>query len=269
MRSTGSAGKASAEYLRGIALPVADFAPAMDSPTRAVWRAAGLFCHMIFCILRYLWAAARHGFSPALGATHAHRFARSVNRLLGIQVHMRGPAPRKGTLIVANHRSYIDATAVLDQTMAGFLAKSEVESWPVIGLGTRLGGTIFVQRDNAESRKAARRLIAERLRQGLSVVVFPEGTTHRGPDVLPFKKGVFHIAAEGRIPVTPLAITCEQPTDAWIGAESFLGHFLRVFVRKRVHINVHCGPVFVDSDPDALRNAAWEWITQACLCDEQ
>jgi 1-acyl-sn-glycerol-3-phosphate acyltransferase len=220
---------------------------------------------MITCIVRFLFEAILRGFSPSLGVLHAHKFAASVNPILGIEARTLGTIADKTALIVANHRSYIDATVLLEKVTASFLAKAEVASWPVLGLGTKLGGTLFVKRENRASRKQARKDIADRLGRGISVVVFPEGTTHQGPEILPFKKGVFFIAAKGGIPVVPAAITYEEPADAWVGEESFIDHFLRVFARKKIRVQVRFGPVLSESNPEILQGEAWDWINRGCL----
>ena len=132
-------------------------------------------------------------------------------------------------MLVANHRSYIDIVAILSQVPCSFLAKAELLKWPVFGPAAKHGGTIFVDRDNADSRYDSRSQIAAVLEKGVSVVVFPEGTTSAGPGLLDFRKGVFHIAAERALRITPVMILYTDPSTAWTGTRDIHPAFFTGF----------------------------------------
>ena len=93
--------------------------------------------------------------------------------------------------------------------------------------------TIFVDRTNQESRRQTREDVKDRLNEGYSVIVFPEGTTYQAPDLGKFFPGMFFIAAEGEIPVIPAAIEYLDPEDAWAGSESLLQHYFRAFGKAK------------------------------------
>jgi len=116
-----------------------------------------------------------------------------------------------------------------------------------------------VDRKNPESRQKSRTEVASRLAQGVSVVVFPEGTTTAGPGLKPFRTGSFQGAAGGEIPVVPVAVVYVHREDAWIGDDTFVGHFLRVFSRPRTDIFLAFGPQLRSSETATLQQQAWDW----------
>jgi len=188
-----------------------------------------------------------------------HRWSRSLNRALGLEVTMVGEPPSETALLASNHRSYMDITAIGACLPVTFLAKSEVARWPLIGPGCKLVSVVFVERDSAASRWKAREEIASRLQSGVSIAIFPEGTSFEGPGLLSFRPGVFSMAAD-RFPVVPVAVSYEKTSDAWVGNDAFLPHFLRTFSRPRVHVTVGFGPVIRNKDPERLRRSVWRWI---------
>ncbi len=126
---------------------------------------------------------------------------RLVLGALGVEVRVRGtPPPRQG-LLVCNHLSYLDIPAICSVAQAQFVSKLEVKSWPVFGWFATAGATIYV---NREKRSEVGRLsteIKERLDQGALVVLFPEGTSSDGREVLPFKSSLLEPAVGSRHPI--------------------------------------------------------------------
>ena len=177
-----------------------------------------------------------------------------------MEVEIEGTPPRMGALLVANHRSYIDIAVLGAQQPMLFLAKAEVAEWPVVGYGARRAHILFVKREDPASRAASRELLRQRLSEGVSVTVFPEGTSTRGPGVLPFRPGSFQIVSGTMLPVVPVAIQYEDPEDAWYGDASFLSHFLDRFGRPRLKARVAFGPPLRHADPRQLREQCERWV---------
>src|SRR5258708_4712546 len=73
------------------------------------------------------------------------RTGRHVGRIFQLQIQSSGTIPKRG-LLISNHVSYVDIIALLSLAPAMFVAKSEVKSWPVMGLMAQLGGTLFIDR---------------------------------------------------------------------------------------------------------------------------
>jgi 1-acyl-sn-glycerol-3-phosphate acyltransferase len=128
--------------------------------------------------------------------------------VLGIELHVRGTPPVRGPmLLVANHISWLDILVVHASRHCRFVSKSEVEHWPLIGTLATGGGTLYIER---ESRRHAMRVVhdmAESLRAGDVLAVFPEGTTSDGRALLPFHANLLQAAISAEAPVLPVALS--------------------------------------------------------------
>lgn len=174
---------------------------------------------------------------------------RAILRALGWRVNVRGGmAAGRPLLLVSNHVSWSDIMVLSAHGDVTFIAKSEVGSWPLLGALARLQGTVFVERGNKRSVGAQAAAIAERLKRGDALVLFPEGTTADGNRVLPFKSSLFgaldlSTPAGGAAGVTvqPVAIAyaglhglpmshAERAVASWIGDQSLPAH-LRLLAR--------------------------------------
>lgn len=186
-------------------------------------------------------------------------------RVLGVRVTVKGLQPSYApSLFVGNHWSYFDPVATLHFIKADPVAKAEVKYWPIIGQGADATGVLFVKREDPESRKTIRNQLADNIKNGRSVLIYPEGTTTNKRNTLPFKKGTFIVAANHQLPVVPIAILYDDIHDAWIGDDTFLPHFLRSFGKKETHIQLFFGPVFRSDNPEILIEESRSWINQ-CL----
>jgi len=203
---------------------------------------------------------ARSGDCVHAASRHGHTWARRLVASLGVEIEVRG-APLPGPqLLLGNHRSYIDILAVLAVAPCGFLAKAEIGRWPLFGAAARLHPTVFVDRDDRDSRKRAREGALAILQRGLPFAAFPEGTTCRGPGVLPFFPGLFRVAEQYDFPVVPFAIEYEDRGDAWVDDDPFVGHFLRTFGKPRVRALLSFGPALRRRPAEELRRSAADWI---------
>lgn len=111
-------------------------------------------------------------------------------------------------LYVSNHRSMLDITLMLKyiKKPAVFMGKESVSKWPVIAWWMALQDTIFVDRDSPrEGMKAVKRAI-DYLKDGRSIILFPEGTRSKTADMLPFKKGSVRMAQKAGVPIVPIAV---------------------------------------------------------------
>jgi len=185
---------------------------------------------------------------------------KSVRFVLNIRVKYLGNRPSEPGLILSNHRSYIDIVLIPSKTPYVIVAKKEVSKWPIIGLAAKAIKVIFVDRDSAENRRRVREQIISRLKEGLSVLIYPEGTTFEGPGILPLKPGMFRVAANEGLKIFPVAIEFKDKDMAWIGDDTFLLHFFKAFSNWRVDVDVSFGPVISGSDEKQLREETFKWI---------
>lgn len=246
---------------QGLSIPLPSLAiDRRRSRLRSWYRLAWLLSVTMWASLRFVVASAVRGKNPDRVTRHGRRWTSGLVRGLGLDVRMSGSLPEGGCLVVANHRSYIDIAPLYAAVPGFFLAKAEVAAWPVLGWAARLGDTVFVARSDAESRRRSRAELAERLRRGHRVLVFPEGTTHAGPGILPFRPALFELAAREDLPVVPVAIEYDDAADAWVGDDTFVRHFLDRFAEPRMSLRLTIGPALRHVDADMLRSRAEEWI---------
>jgi lyso-ornithine lipid O-acyltransferase len=231
------------------------------NPVRAVRRLVGLARVCAKGCYRVISRSVREGWSAPMVAVESQIWAQRLLSSCNIIPRVHGELPNVAAVFVANHRSYIDIAVLNASLPCSFMAKSELASWPVIGYTARKGNVIFVKRADRDSRRRAREAVATRLLEGISTVVFVEGTTHAGPGILDFSPGIFVMAAGNNFPVVPIAFDYPEPEDAWIGNDDFVSHFLRVFSKREVRAEMSVGPVLQDSDPEKLRDAAWNWVS--------
>ena len=203
------------------------------------------------------------------GRSVAHKFfnifLRGTHKISGLDIKWHGAPPNDPHVIMGNHRSYADAVVLPVSFPVVFVARHETKSWPIIGWGATLIGTIWVKRDKKESRRATREALKERLNNGYGIVIFPEGTTAMGPELLPYHKGMFYTCAEHGFPIAPAAIEYEDPDIAWVNAEWFIPHALKHFGKRRVVVHVSFGPSFRGTDAEKLLVDVRDWTQEECL----
>ena len=196
------------------------------------------------------------------GIRHRQQFCQVLMPILGIQIIKEGKAAYNNVLFMANHRSYIDPFIFVTHFDTLGLAKAEVRNWPIIGFGLTITGTYFVKREEQTSRQAARKGIAHTIKNGYSMLLFPEGTTSDSPTTLPFKPRTFQMAAENKINIIPIAIEFKDPKDAWIGDDTFIPHFFQTFAKRKVICEVHYGPPMWEENEIVLKTKVQSWINQ-------
>jgi len=134
-------------------------------------------------------------------------WARELLRLWRIDLQVHGEPPLQGpVLLVSNHISWLDIVVMHAARYCRFVSKADVKSWPVIGTLASGAGTLYITR---ESRRDALRTVhhmADALKQGEVLAVFPEGTTSNGLALLPFHANLLQAAISADAPVQPVAL---------------------------------------------------------------
>ena len=116
----------------------------------------------------------------------------AICRALNISVYLNGRLPvGKPMLIVSNHPGILDPWILSSRLVVSFVAKIEMSRWPVFGPIGQACGLLFADRENRMQTSALIDRIQDRMRKGVAVLVFPEGTTSGVDKVLPFKTGAF------------------------------------------------------------------------------
>ncbi|MCD2188685.1 lysophospholipid acyltransferase family protein [Actinomycetospora soli] len=168
----------------------------------------------------------------------------------GVTVRVTGPRPVAGSLVVANHVSWLDVLALNRITPVRMLAKVEVRTWPLIGAMAARVGTVFLERDRLRALPAAVAAVADALRDGGCVGVFAEGTTRCGRDLGRFRPAAFQAALDAGAPVVPVALSYADAggtvdaTAAFVGDDDLFSSLLRVAAAPRTVLTVRVLPAW-------------------------
>lgn len=188
-------------------------------------------------------------------------WARVVLRALGVTVHLAGAAETDGAgagggvLVVANHVSWLDIPLLAAGRPGRSLAKTEVRQWPVLGPLIAWCGTVFLDRDRLRTLPDTVAAVAEVLRSGQPVIVFPEGSTWCGRESGRFRPALFQAAVEAGAEVQPVTIRYRladgRPTSvpAFIGDDGLLTSLARVVAARGLVADVTFLPMIPPPGP--------------------
>ena len=178
--------------------------------------------------------------------------------------HLKGPFPEQYVLI-SNHPTGIDVIWLPARFNVIPLSKNEIGQWPFIGRITRTAGVSCVKRDDAESRRASLVACLHAVKEGKSLLIFPEGGCY-GKDLQPFKDGAFDIAARKKIPILPIYVYYEEENTYEWGDIGPFDYIIRLLIKaKNRHAHLH---IFDPIDPtgfadgEALKNYMHNYYTQ-------
>ncbi len=217
-------------------------------PFRVSARLVWFGFEVMFAILLYgiTAAGAPRQARRAARARWLHRASRRHLKIFGYTADVAGPVPRRG-LLVTNHLSYLDILAIAAVTPAVFVSKSEVRDWPVFGWLASLAGTVFVDRQRRTHVGEVNDEIQKALEDGALVVVFPEGTSSNGTDLLPFRTSLLEPAARSKHPIATgwlhydLTDGDAREEVCYWGDHTFFPHLLNLTGKKSVHATIRFG----------------------------
>jgi 1-acyl-sn-glycerol-3-phosphate acyltransferase len=176
-------------------------------------------------------------------------WARAFLAISSMTVEVIGKPPRPPFLLAANHLSYVDVAAFRAVVDAVFVAKRDTRVWPLAGRIIDDMGTVFIDRRNRRDIPRAGGAIIDRIDGGEGVIIFPEGTSTNGDDVLPFNSSLLEFAARKKLPVHFASITYRTPageapaSDAvcWWDDTVFIEHLWRLFALKEFTAVINFG----------------------------
>jgi 1-acyl-sn-glycerol-3-phosphate acyltransferase len=204
-------------------------------------------------------------------STAVRALARALLAALGVRWSVRGRAARPGSLLVANHVSWLDVVVLAAAAPARLVAKAEVRGWPAVGALAAASGTIFVDRSRPRALPDTVAEVAAALRAGTSVAVFPEGTTYCGVDRGPFRPAMFQAAVDAGVPVVPLSVVHlaggrETRATAFLGDDTLWTSVRRVCGLRGVTVSLVGSPALhpaPGADRRALARAAQSTVRLA------
>lgn len=175
-----------------------------------------------------------------------------LTRILNIKIRVEGNRSclkQSGAFIVSNHVSYVDGFVLGSLFPIVYVSKKEVRGWPIIGPWTALCGTIYVDRQRKDKIPLLIEEIARKLREGVNVLIFPEGTSTDGERLLRFQSVPFAAALRTKAPVVPVTVIYKmvnrQPVSRtnrdriyWYGEMEFLDHFWNLLDLRSIEASV-------------------------------
>jgi 1-acyl-sn-glycerol-3-phosphate acyltransferase len=166
------------------------------------------FLRVIAQILRGYWVV-RTTFpklSDEQQARYVEVWARGMLAIMGIEVRVKGHPAQGPVLMAANHISWLDILVMHAACHCRFVAKSEIRSWPLVGVLTTGGGSLYIERSSNRDAMRVVHQMAEALQQGQVLAVFPEGVTGDGITVQPFHANLLQAAISAEAPIQPIAL---------------------------------------------------------------
>jgi 1-acyl-sn-glycerol-3-phosphate acyltransferase len=204
--------------------------------------ARALLAMHLFAILAGLWLI----FPQTLGRKFPFIAFSVLLWGFGIRVGRCGVLSKEGDLFVSNHVSWTDIPVLGVTIGAGFVAKSDIEKWPFLGRLTERYGCLFVSRE----QRATVRVQADALKR--NIILFPEGTTGNGQQLLPFRSSLIGAVANGRGRIVPITLayrwangaplgTAGWDMFAWVGDADLLTHAMRLALAPPIYVEVNIG----------------------------
>ncbi|MGN8226575.1 lysophospholipid acyltransferase family protein [Gracilimonas sp. BCB1] len=169
--------------------------------------------------------------------------------IIGIKIEGKNKPPEPPFLLVSNHLSYIDIFVLFSQLRCLFVAKSDVKTWPLIGFIIRTCGILFIDRHRKRDITRVNKLISKNINTNQGIIIFPEGTTSPGYEILPFRSSLLKYPASREFPVSTVAVSYrtnreEAPaydTICWWDDTPFFVHFFNLLKLKSFTAVVNFG----------------------------
>jgi len=210
--------------------------------------------------------------SPEQRQLRTQVWSLAMLRCIRIQLIVKGnPALSGPLLMVANHMSWLDITALHAARFCRFVSKADIKKWPFIGMLASGIGTLFIER---ESRRDAMRVVhhmTQSLQAGDVLGVFPEGTTSDGAGLLPFHANLVQAAIAADAPIQPVALqfidtaTGQRSTaPCYVGDDTLVQSVWRTMTTANIAVVINFGePQFADGRD----RRAWALALQQAVSD--
>lgn len=211
----------------------------------------------------------RAGRAAWLSRTCAHAL-----QVLHVRVTESGKRP-DGAMLTPNHIGYLDILVLASLSPTAFVAKSEVERWPVFGWFAAKAGTLFLRRERKSDLVRVGEQIAPVLAAGINLVAFLEGTSTDGSEVRRFRPGLLEPLVQIRRSAVPTTLSYRVPPGhdaalevAWWGTMPLVPHLLGMLSLPWIEVRVDWGEPFAATTDrkvlaEALETAVREGLRRA------
>jgi len=163
-------------------------------------------------------------------------------------------------LFLGNHMSYLDIPLLYTQASVVFVAKKEVQDWPLFGRCATAAGTIYIDRKSMHSRRdVARSIVSGILEDKKSIVVFPEGTS--SVHGKPWKRGAIAVAKDHDIPVQAFRVAYRPARDAaFIDDDDLTSHLWNLFGIEKIEASLEFFEPMKITDPIENTRQMQNWV---------
>jgi 1-acyl-sn-glycerol-3-phosphate acyltransferase len=188
---------------------------------------------------------------------HARLWATVTIKLMGIKLKIQGnhltDMDVRNTLIVSNHISWLDTIIMLSLVYTRYLGKIEMLKWPVLSILIKSGGTIFIDRSKKSQISGINRQLADLLRSGDTIGLYPEGKRSNGNSVLPFKSSIIEAAMLADSRVIPVIFYYGSSYNKLLNSINFSGFLwinsiIKLLTIKRIDTTVIVLPTINATD---------------------
>lgn len=138
-------------------------------------------------------------------------FGGGILLIAGVKVEIEGKEnldPEANYIFVSNHQSYFDIPVLMKAipNNVRFIYRDNLTKIPILGWGMYLGGYIPISRENVREAMKSLKSASKKITNGISVVIFPEGTRSYDGKLGEFKRGIFVLADEAKVPLVPTSV---------------------------------------------------------------
>ncbi len=161
--------------------------------------------------------------TPARQLRFKRQWSARLLTILGVRLVTDEPFLSPGSLLVANHISWLDVFVINAAYPAAFVSKAEIRQWPLVGWLAAKNETVFLRRGSRGHARIVNGEIAELLGRQRHVAIFPEGTTTDGSHVLGFHAALLQPAIQAGAAIQPLAIAYRLPDGSFTRAAAYDG----------------------------------------------
>lgn len=206
-------------------------------------RGTGAAWCVLSCLFEFAVQAALGRWTKTARARVLQKWSARLLSSIGVTIEVNGSLPEPG-LIVSNHLSYLDILVFSAVANCVFISKREVKSWPAIGWISSFSGTIYIDRTRRTETHAIQSEMQSALSNGTRLVLFPEGTSSDGSQVMHFHSSLFQPALDVGARITAAAISysisggdAAREACYW-GDMTLLPHLLNLLTKESVHATV-------------------------------
>lgn len=225
----------------------------MNTPTKPISGAAKFLLYSrkivaaVACVSEGFYLVYRHRLyknpNNPQNTRYVQHFCRQLCNVFNLDVRIHGDIPRQPALWVSNHISWLDVAVLGSAARIFFLAKAEIEQWPLLGKLAKGGGTLFIQRGSGDSLRI-RKQITQFLHQDIPVLFFPEATTTDGKNIKKIHGRLLGAAIEAQKPVQICLIAYVNQHNQfdviapYVGDLSFAKHVKQVLEMPKVTVHL-------------------------------